>query len=527
MRICPKCRTAYPKSGVSTCAKDGMKLVDAQEFAKAQADPLLGTKLEGRYEIIERIGTGGMGTVYRAKQEPLGRSVALKILKTELNWDSDTVTRFHREAKAMSLLTHPNTVRVFDFGETKEGTLFFAMELLEGELLTAKVDREGALDPVEAIQITQQILRSLSEAHSKGIIHRDLKPDNIFLANVEGSETFVVKVLDFGIAKVVERERQIDQLETQAGTVFGTPRYMSPEQAQGKKLDARSDLYSVGVLLYHMLTGSAPFVDDDAVVVMAKHIREKPTTPRAAAPDRPIPSSLERVVLRMMEKDASKRYRTAEKLDRRLEQCIGDVHLEKRARQTGGRRSLALLISDVPRIPLLIGAGLVSFALAVATYVVVSSGAADAAPMVEELEVASPPSVEAAQDTTYEVVRLDSVPQGAEVWFDGAQLGQTPLEVPRPPGSRMQVELRLPDYLTAHAEVRAGGNLRVVQLEREPQAAAEVQQADAESASESEHRRRRRRSGMRRTQAMQESTAETMTTHTTPAMMDDPYERWD
>jgi len=502
-----------------------MKLVDAQEFAKAQSDPLLGTTLEGRYEIIERVGTGGMGTVYRAKQEPLGRHVALKILKKELNWDSDTVTRFHREAKAMSLLTHPNTVRVFDFGETEDKTLFFAMELLEGELLTAKVDRQGALDPVDAIRITQQILRSLSEAHSKGIIHRDLKPDNIYLAEVEGSEASVVKVLDFGIAKVVEVERKIDQLETQAGTVFGTPRYMSPEQAQGKKLDARSDLYSVGVLLYHMLTGSAPFIDDDAVVVMAKHIREKPVAPRIAAPDRPIPGSLERVVMRMIEKDSAKRYKTADRLDRKLETCVGDIALEKRARQTGGRRSLGLLIADVPRVPLLIAAGLVSFALAVASYVVVSSGEAGAETLAEDLPSLGAPT-SAAVDEDFELVRVDSVPSGAQVWFDGAQLGQTPLEVRRPPDSTMLVELRMANFLSAQTEVTAGGAERVVQLRREPEVVAEAG-AEAEEPEEEGNRRRRRR-GMRRQGMEEPSMGDTTMSDSImrPAMMEGPYERW-
>jgi hypothetical protein len=230
----------------------------------------------------------------------------------------------------------------------------------------------------------------------------------------------------------------------------------------------------------------------------------------------------------MMEKDASKRYKTAEKLDRRLEHCIGDVHLEKRARQTGGRRSLALLISDIPRVPLLVGAGLVSFALAVATYVVVSSGEADADNLVNEVEVASAPPTPSEEDPTYELVRLDSVPQGAEVWFDGAQLGQTPLEVPRPPGSRMQVELRMEDYVTAHAEVSAGGNLRVVQLERAPQVVAEAEAddgGDEEAETASRRRRRRRSGGMRRSSTMEESAQETMASP--PAMMNDPYERWD
>src|SRR5215813_4081954 len=277
MRICPKCRTVYTGTE-KLCAKDSTRLVDAREHAEAEADPLRGVTIAGRFKISERIGT-----VYRAEQAGLGRPVALKILKKELVFDSDTVTRFHREAKAMSLLTHPNTVRVFDFGETQDGNLYLAMELLEGELLTHRTDREGVIDVKLAVEFVREILHSLAEAHQKAIIHRDLKPDNIYLARVEGRADPVVKVLDFGIAKIIEGDRKVDQLETQAGTVFGTPRYMSPEQAQGKKLDARSDLYSVGVLLYQLLVGHAPFVDDDAVVVMAKHIKETPLPVRKAA----------------------------------------------------------------------------------------------------------------------------------------------------------------------------------------------------------------------------------------------------
>src|SRR5688500_749715 len=243
MRICPKCRAPYPLKGRSTCEKDGPRLVDTEEFARSQSDPLIGRTIGGRFRVIERIGTGGMGTVYRAAQSGLDRHVALKVLKRELVSDRDTVARFHREAKAMSMLMHPNSVRVFDFGEDAEGYLFLAMELLEGELLTAWVEREGAAPVDEAVVAAQEVLRSLAEAHSKGIIHRDLKPDNIFLARVDGHARPVVKVLDFGIAKVFRDDQKIDALETQAGTVFGTPRYMSPEQAQGKTLDHRSDLY--------------------------------------------------------------------------------------------------------------------------------------------------------------------------------------------------------------------------------------------------------------------------------------------
>src|SRR4029077_18854796 len=159
-----------------------------------------------------------------------------------------------------------------------------------------RLGRIGPASMTEALTWTGQVLRSLGEAHAKGIIHRDIKPDNIFLARMDGAAEPVAKVLDFGIAKAIEGEHKVDQFETQDGTVFGTPRYMSPEQAQGKPLDHRSDLYAVGIVLYELLVGAPPFVDKDAVIVMAKHIREDPPTLRVASPLRTFPASLQRVL---------------------------------------------------------------------------------------------------------------------------------------------------------------------------------------------------------------------------------------
>ncbi|MEZ4256077.1 MAG: serine/threonine-protein kinase [Polyangiales bacterium] len=247
---------------------------------RLRRDSMMDRNIAGRYDITSVIGSGGMGTVYLAKQRGLNRSVAVKVLRKDLRVDPETATRFHREAHTLSLLTHPNTVRVFDFGETEDGRLYIVMELLHGKLLTQAKFREEEDGVIRAVRVTRQILGALAEAHSKGVIHRDLKPDNIFLADVDGHTEPIVKVLDFGIAKIVAGDPHIDQLETQKGTVFGTPRYMSPEQAQGRQLDGRSDLYGVGVLLYEMLAGRAPFNDPDAVVVMAKHIRE-PAPPLA------------------------------------------------------------------------------------------------------------------------------------------------------------------------------------------------------------------------------------------------------
>jgi serine/threonine-protein kinase len=287
---------------------------------------MIGRVIAGRFTVLGRLGAGAMGTVYRAKQARIGREVAIKILRSDRALDEASRARFLREARANSLLTSPNTVTVFDFGADDQGDFYLAMELLEGESLGQRLRRKGRIDAAAAVDTARQALRSLAEAHAKGIVHRDLKPDNLFYARtrVRAATEETVKVLDFGVAKMIHADAEIamNAVETQAGTVFGTPRYMSPEQAQGRTLDTRSDLYSLGVILYQMLTGRAPFTDDDAVVVMARHIKTPPRPMSESAPEAAVPAEIEAVVMKALSKDPNDRPADAEAMSAELAHAL-------------------------------------------------------------------------------------------------------------------------------------------------------------------------------------------------------------
>jgi|HubBroStandDraft_2_1064218.scaffolds.fasta_scaffold38276_2 serine/threonine protein kinase len=289
-------------------------------------DPMLGRVIAGRFTVLGRLGAGAMGTVYRAKQARIGREVAIKILRSDRALDEASRARFLREARANSLLTSPNTVTVFDFGADDRGDFYLAMELLEGESLGQRLRRKGRLDAAAAVDTARQALRSLAEAHAKGIVHRDLKPDNLFYARARAQPAAeeMVKVLDFGVAKMIHADAELamNAVETQAGTVFGTPRYMSPEQAQGRALDTRSDLYSLGVILYQMLTGRPPFTDDDAVVVMARHIKTPARPMSEAAPEACVPAELEAVVMKALSKDPDQRAENADAMAAELAHAL-------------------------------------------------------------------------------------------------------------------------------------------------------------------------------------------------------------
>ena len=270
-------------------------------------DPLPGTLIDGRYLVTGTLGEGGMGRVYRATHVLMDKPVALKVIHAELAHIEDVTRRFEREAKSSSRLTDPHCITVTDFGRTGDGTLFLVMELLDGESLDARLEREGALPVKKALLVAAQILQGLGHAHAQGVVHRDLKPENVFLTT-HGEETDFVKILDFGIAKVMSGSEKGESL-TRTGVVFGTPKYLSPEQALGDKVDSRADLYAVGVILWEMLAGKPPFQADSAVDLMSMHLTEPP--PTLAALGR-FPRGLQKIVDRAMAKRPADRFATAE-----------------------------------------------------------------------------------------------------------------------------------------------------------------------------------------------------------------------
>ncbi|MEZ4406208.1 MAG: serine/threonine-protein kinase [Polyangiales bacterium] len=267
--------------------------------------------LGGQFRVIERIGSGGMGAVYKAHQPSMDRYVAVKILHAKFTNRKDLVSRFRREARAMSHLTHPHIAKVFLYDQLEDGACFIVMEYLEGRNLGQIVRHEGPMEPSRAIRVLIHACGALEEAHQKGIVHRDLKPENIFLCKQGGIEDYV-KVLDFGLAKVTEREMQPGSLIlTQEGMVFGTPEFMSPEQAQGKTLDPRSDVYSLAVILYELVTGKLPFDARSPMEYITLHVQAKPIPLAQRAPDKVFPQGFQEVLDRAMAKDPDERFQSA------------------------------------------------------------------------------------------------------------------------------------------------------------------------------------------------------------------------
>ncbi|MEP7123976.1 MAG: serine/threonine-protein kinase [Byssovorax sp.] len=318
---CPACEQMF--SGEARfCPFDGDTLIETADY-NPSADPLIGQTIDGRYEVVDVIGEGGMGTVYEVRHVTLGRRFALKVLRRDIA-DAEHTARFLQEAKAAAAIGHPNIVAVSDFGEVRLGgpdsaaVPYFVMEFLTGISLAALLRSEKTLSPQRAAGILLQCASGLAAAHAAGVIHRDLKPDNVFLTPTAEKE--FVKLLDFGVAKMVGQGRL-----TRAGMVFGTPHYMSPEQAAGQSVDHRADVYALGVILYECFAGHVPFEADTYMGVLTKHMFATPEPLSQVAPDASSLGALGPIAMRCLAKSPADRYASMVEVAAAIEHAMGEV----------------------------------------------------------------------------------------------------------------------------------------------------------------------------------------------------------
>ncbi len=335
-KTCPRCGAKYD-AAAAFCQRDGAAL----RLIEEDRDPRIGQVLLDQFRIEERIGAGGMGMVYRARQTTIGRDVAIKILHADLAQNPDAVRRFHREARISTSLDHPNIVRVFLFGQLPDGSLYLVMELLRGRPLADLLRVEPRLSVSRALHIAIQVAEGVGEAHAQGIVHRDVKPENVFLVT-KGRDPDFAKVLDFGIARLLRNEDQTQA--TQSGLVFGTARYISPEGAAGEPTDARSDVYSMGVLTYQMLSGETPFDAPSPVKLLMQHIHDAPPPLDVQAGALGVPRAVASVVMRALAKNPEARFDDAAQYAEALREAAerGGVDLRGRRgeREPSGRVSI-------------------------------------------------------------------------------------------------------------------------------------------------------------------------------------------
>jgi serine/threonine protein kinase len=308
LKYCDSCHTTYPNE-FSTCPKDQGEL-------RVTAELVEGMILRDKYLILEKVGAGGMASVYRARHLAFAEIRAIKVVASRFSDDEDLLKRFRTEAIITRKLQHPHAVRVDDLDATEDGRPFIVMEYVEGLSLRQVLSRAGSLSPLRAVRIARQVASALGAAHRLGIVHRDIKPDNILLLEKDGEPDFV-KVLDFGIAKIREGTLEVSAAHapTQTGIVVGTPQYLSPEQAMGKRggeIDGRADLYALGLVLYEMLVGRLPFEADSGVGMLLHHVQTAPRPPHHLRPDLALPGPLSGLLMKVLDKDRNQRFATAE-----------------------------------------------------------------------------------------------------------------------------------------------------------------------------------------------------------------------
>jgi serine/threonine protein kinase len=325
VKICKKCMVSQSGDG-GYCVSCGSELVPI----RAVRDSYVGEVVGGKYKIADRLGAGGMGEVYLGVNEPLGQRVAVKFLSKKFTADESIIMRFLNEARSYCKVTHPNAVTLLEYGQHDDGALYLITEFIDGKSLSETLKEVGPFEIDQVVSISTQICEVLSAAHGQGVIHRDLKPDNIMLMPTSRGR-YAVKVLDFGIAKIMDDDHANGAM-TETGSVFGTPEFMSPEQACGDTADGRSDLYAAGIILFYLATGKLPFKGKNKLVVLHKQLHESPPRPSEAREDIDVPPALERVILKCLRKSPDQRFQTADELLGALEMIGAPGAFEDTAR---------------------------------------------------------------------------------------------------------------------------------------------------------------------------------------------------
>jgi len=474
--------------------------------ARHALDPLIGKVLDGRYRIERMLGEGGMGIVYKGVHTTLGKPLAIKVLRPEVSKNEEILQRFRQEAQSASQIGNPHIIDISDFGTLPDGSTYFVMEFLTGKSLTAALC-DGKFGNARMLHVVKQLAGALGAAHEIGIVHRDLKPDNVQLIERGGQKDFV-KVLDFGIAKVGGSTSKL----TQAGQVFGTPHYMSPEQCAGTNVDHRTDIYALGVMLYEMACGKVPFDADNLMGILTKHLYENPIAPRELAPPADISPALESIILKCLQKKPDARYQSMAELAADLEALERGVAPKAQAELPAGtgrhkvaagpqtlrgveaRMSYGSSPPDIAirknRAPLFVGLGAVVAVLGLVSWLVLGKGssqpvsegpaaqvptqpagsvepaqpAAAAQPGSAPAQAAAPDNVEPAP---LPKLSVGSNPNHAEVYVNGLMVGNTPYTLTKPEsGKSVKLELRLPGYQNKSVEISDQSSDVLLQLEK-------------------------------------------------------------
>ncbi|HKQ68575.1 MAG TPA: serine/threonine-protein kinase [Polyangiaceae bacterium] len=449
-----------------------------------------GTTLDGRYVVENILGEGGMGIVYLARHKVIGKKVAVKVLRTDFAHDREIAERFLQEARAASSIGSPHIVDIADFGELDDGSTYIVMELLDGVSLSKLANAKKRLPLHRIIGIGRQIADGLAAAHARGIVHRDLKPENVFLVR-RGSDPDFVKILDFGIAKVT---KDATSKETRAGMLFGTPHYMSPEQAAGTPVDGRTDVYALGVILYELVSGRVPFDGDNMIAILTQHLLKNPIPLRTLVPDAGVPPALEAIILKAMSKQADQRYPTMEAMSVDLDKLLRketpvaltemvfraasmfppDVLLQRSAPApvdpSPGRAAPPRVPMRQPRTPWGMYAGMTAIlmccGLVLGVFLQASSSTAQVTNSV--VSAAAAPSTEKPKEEPVvprsSFVLLATDPPDAHVFRAGIDLGTTPMTLEVPRAGEIVVEVRRSGYRARFVTLDGSESKTVIKL---------------------------------------------------------------